>query len=257
MPDLNVANIQHFSVGDGPGIRSTVFLKGCNLHCPWCHNPETISPVPQLLVYKAAGKKIAYGENMAVNMVLENVLQDIDFYKASGGGVTVSGGEPLLQAEAVAELCNKLQQRGIHTLLDTAGNVPQKNLEMVLPYTDCFFFDWKTPDPQVCAQVIGGDFDRIFENLRLLLASDKEVHVRMPLIPSVNDRPEDLQKSADKLRKIGAIQVDILPFHRLGSGKYEAMGLPYAYADVLPPSDEQVEKAAAFYRQYFSVYVEK
>ena len=74
MPDLNVANIQHFSVGDGPGIRSTVFLKGCNLHCPWCHNPETISPVPQLLVYKAAGKKIAYGENMAVNMVLASSI---------------------------------------------------------------------------------------------------------------------------------------------------------------------------------------
>lgn len=257
MSHINVANIQHFSVGDGPGIRSTIFLKGCNLHCPWCHNPETISPEPQILVYKASGKKIAYGVNTTVNTVMENVLQDIDFYKASGGGVTVSGGEPLLQAEAVAELCEKLQQYGIHTLLDTAGNVPWKNLETVLPYTDCFFFDWKTPDPQVCAQVIGGDFNRIFENLRLLLATGKEVHIRMPFIPGINDRTEDLQKSVDKLREIGAKQVDILPFHRLASVKYEAMGLSYAYADVLPPSDEQVEKAAAFYRQYFSVYVEK
>ena len=257
MYELNLANIQHFAVGDGPGIRSTVFLKGCNLHCPWCHNPETVSPEPQLLVYKAAGKKIAYGERMTVDAVLKNVLQDIDFYKASGGGVTVSGGEPFLQAEAVAELCDKLQRHGIHTLLDTAGNVPQKNLETVLPYTDCFFYDWKTPDPQVCAKVIGGDFGRIFENLSWLLTTGREVHIRMPLIPGINDKPEDLIESADKLRKIGAKHIDILPFHRLGSGKYEAMGLSYAYADVLPPSDEQVKKAADFYRQYFSVYIEK
>lgn len=256
MSELNVAAIQHFSVGDGPGIRSTVFLKGCNLHCPWCHNPETISPKPQLLVYKASGKKISYGRNMTVNAVMEDVLQDIDFYKASGGGVTVSGGEPLLQSDAAAELCGELQKHGIHTILDTAGNVLWENIETVLPYTDCFFFDWKTPDPHVCANVIGGDFDRIFENLHRLLETGCEVHVRMPFIPGVNDQPEDWQRSADRLNKIGAKYIDILPFHRLGSGKYEAMGLSYPYTDVLPPSDEQIEKAANFFGRYFSVCIE-
>ena len=256
MSCLNVANIQHFSVGDGPGIRTTVFLKGCCLHCPWCHNPETISPQPQVLFFEKAGRRVAYGEWMAVETVLERVLPDAEFYAASGGGVTVSGGEPLLQAPAVAELCRRLQQQGIHTLLDTAGCVPWEAFAAVLPYTDCFFYDWKTSDPRLCAEQIGGELDRIAANLQRLLQTGKDVHVRLPLIPGFNDSPEDCERTADILQGFGVKRVDILPFHRLGSSKYEAMGRPYAYRDTAPPTEQAVEAAAAVYRRRFCVGVE-
>ena len=108
MMQLNISDIQHFSVGDGPGIRTTVFLKGCNLHCPWCHNPETISPEPITLHYPKARKTVSYGRKTPVCDVVTEVMEDVDFYRQSGGGVTVSGGEPLLQYEGVAELAKAL-----------------------------------------------------------------------------------------------------------------------------------------------------
>ena len=113
MTELNVSNIQHFSTGDGPGIRTTVFLKGCNLRCPWCHNPETVSAAPQTLTFAAAERTQTYGVRMRVEQVVAEVMEDADFYRASGGGVTVSGGEPLLQAGGVAALARALAKQGI------------------------------------------------------------------------------------------------------------------------------------------------
>lgn len=253
---LNVSDIQHFSLGDGPGIRSTVFLKGCNLHCPWCHNPESVSPAPQVLNYVKAGKAVSYGHRLSVEEILQEVLQDEEFYRQSGGGVTVSGGEPLLQAEAVAELCRALNLKNVHTLIDTAGNVPWKSFEAVLDYTDCFYFDWKTPSAEVYRTVIGGNLALIESNLKLLLINNKSVHVRMPIIPGINDRRSDIEKSTALLSKIGVKNVDLLPFHRLGSGKYEAMGIPYSYAKMPPHSKEEIERIAEAYRSYFAVTIE-
>lgn len=196
MIQINISDIQRFSVGDGPGIRTTVFLKGCNLRCPWCHNPETISRDTVTLTYPKANRSVTYGRLMTVDEIVTEVMEDADFYRESGGGVTVSGGEPLLQAEAVAELAKALQAQGVSVLLDTAGCVPWSRFEVVLPYVNTVFFDWKTSHSTVMKERIGGDLPLIKSNLARLLRADKNTHVRIPLIPDVNTSEEALDAIA-------------------------------------------------------------
>lgn len=257
MTELNVSNIQFFSIGDGPGIRSTIFLKGCNLRCPWCHNPETVSPYPQTLVYAGSGKTVSYGIRMKIDEIIEAVMQDADFYSSSGGGITISGGEPMLQAREVAELCKRLRELGIHTLIDTAGGVPWENFEEVLPYANCFFYDLKTPDERVCAEILGGDFHLIIGNLKRLVSSLADVHVRIPLIPGVNSDDDSLKKSEKLLASIGVKTVDLLPFHRMASSKYDAMESKYAFRDTEPLSEKRIEEIKSIFKENFSVTVER
>ena len=257
MIQLNISDIQHFSVGDGPGIRTTIFCKGCNLRCPWCHNPETISRDPVTLTYPKANKSVTYGRLMTVEEILREVMEDVDFYRESGGGVTVSGGEPLLQTEAVTALAKTLQDQGISVLLDTAGCVPWSRFEAVLPYVDTVFFDWKTSDPAVMKERIGGDLALVKSNLARLLQTDKDIHVRIPLIPDINTSEDSLAAIAADLREVGAKTVALLPFHRLAVGKYEAMGIPYPYRDTPPLSAETLRRAAEILSKDFAVYAEK
>ena len=253
---LNVSDIQHFSTGDGPGIRTTVFLKGCNLRCPWCHNPETISAAPQTLTFAHANRTQTYGHAMTAQQVLAQVLEDEDFYRASGGGVTFSGGEPLLQADGVAEVAKALGARGISVVVDTAGCVPWERFAAVLDVTDLFYFDYKTPYPDAYREVVGGDYALIYGNLCKLIQSGAQVHVRVPLIPGINTSAEACAKACEQLCKAGAQQVDLLPFHRMGTGKYQALGQAYAYADVPPPSPAEIAEIASIYQQYFEVTIE-
>jgi pyruvate formate lyase activating enzyme len=257
MVQLNISDIQHFAVGDGPGIRTTVFLKGCNLRCPWCHNPETVSREPVTLTYPKTNRSVSYGRLMTVEEILREVMEDADFYRESGGGVTVSGGELLLQADGVAELAKALQGRGISVLLDTAGCVPWSRFEAALPYVDTVFFDWKTSDPAVMKERIGGDLARIRENLARLLQTSTEVHIRIPLIPAVNTEAEQVSAMIRDLREIGAKTVALLPFHRLAAGKYEAMGIPYPYRDTPPLPVDEAKRVADSLSQHFTVYTEK
>ena len=257
MVQLNISDIQHFSVGAGPGIRTTIFCKGCNLRCPWCHNPETLSMSPVTLTYPKANKSITYGRLMTVEEILREVMEDLDFYRESGGGVTVSGGEPMLQYEAVTELAEALRARGIPVILDTAGCVAWGRFEAVLPYVDTVFFDWKTSDPVFMKERVGGDLPLIKENLTRLLQTGKDVHIRIPLIPAVNTTAEALTSIAADLRETGARTVALLPFHRLAAGKYEAMGLDYPYRDTPPLPAEEVSRAAAHLSEFFTVYTEK
>ncbi|MBQ4111488.1 MAG: glycyl-radical enzyme activating protein [Clostridia bacterium] len=257
MIQLNISDIQHFSVGDGPGIRTTVFLKGCNLRCPWCHNPETVSRDTVTLTYPKANKSVTYGRSMTVDEIVTEVMEDADFYRQSGGGVTLSGGEPLLQAEAVAKLSQALQGHGISVLLDTAGCVPWCRFEAVLPSVDTVFFDWKTSDPTIMRERIGGDLPLIKSNLARLLRTDKGIHVRIPLIPGVNTSEEALTAIAADLRETGAKTVALLPFHRLAVGKYEAMGIPYPYRDTPPLPADTLRRAAEILSPSFTVYAEK
>jgi pyruvate formate lyase activating enzyme len=257
MIQLNISDIQHFSVGDGPGIRTTVFLKGCNLRCPWCHNPETVSRDTVTLTYPKANRSITYGRLMTVDETLREVMEDADFYRESGGGVTVSGGEPLLQAEAVAELAKALQAQGVSVLLDTAGCVPWSRFETVLPFVDTVFFDWKTSDPVFMKERIGGDLTLIKENLTRLLKTGKDVHIRIPLIPDFNTSEYALTAIAADLREVGAKTVALLPFHRLAVGKYEAMGLDYSYRNTPPLPTDTIRRVAEALSADFTVYIEK
>ena len=257
MIQLNISDIQHFSVGDGPGIRTTVFLKGCNLRCPWCHNPETISPEAVTLTYKKANKTVTYGRTMTVDEVVAEVMEDIDFYRQSGGGVTISGGEPLLRHEAVAALAKALQDKGIPVILDTAGCVSWSRFEAVLSFVDTVFLDWKTSDPSFMKERIGGNVSLIKENLTRLIASGTDVHIRIPLIPDVNTSEEAVAAIITDLREAGAKTVALLPFHRLAVGKYEAMGLEYPYRDTPPLPAEEAKAIADRLSPYFTVYAEK
>lgn len=254
---LHVANIQHFSTGDGQGIRTTLFLKGCNLRCPWCHNPETVSPLPEELFFRANGKRETYGREMAVEELLPELLEDIDFFRTSGGGVTVSGGEPLLQSHAVATLAKELKTRGVSVILDTAGDVPYEAFARVLPYVDEVFLDIKSGSGEVYRDIIGGNLGRVYDNLLRLLADGASVRIRIPLIPDVNTEPAAVADIIRLLREAGVKEVDLLPFHRMGSAKYEALGREYAYRDTPPLAKETVANIANEYGAYFDVTVEK
>ncbi len=264
-----ITQIQRFSVGDGPGIRSTVFFKGCNLHCPWCHNPETISPKPQLMLYKsrcvlcgscaqicdkheigaeghnlrrklclscgecanvcAAGALSLCGMKRTVPQLMDTLLEDRDFYQASGGGVTLSGGEPLLQAEVCTELAAVCKKAGINVLLDTAGNVSRDAFDKVLPWIDMCYFDLKS-GREAGYSAFGGSLSRTIENLTYVAGKVQTV-ARIPVIPGFNDSPQEAERMAELLKQTQIVRADLLPFHRMGAGKYEALGLGYAYAE--------------------------
>ena len=257
MDMLNVSDIQHFSVGDGDGIRTTLFLKGCNLRCPWCHNPETLSPKPVELFYKESGKRVCYGKMMTPRELFPILTRDAEFFRASGGGVTVSGGEPLLQASALIPLLKMLKDEGLHVIIDTAGCVQASAIESVSPFVDCFFFDWKSPRDEVYSDTVGGSLELVRSNIARIIQLKKEIRIRIPVIPGVNDSLRDAEKSRLALLELGVSRVDILPFHRLGSGKYAAMGLDYPYGDVPPIERDYIARIADVYRQSFTVTIEK
>ena len=220
-----VNNIQRFSLGDGEGIRTTVFLQGCNLRCPWCHNPETLS-------HESPGMKRICAEE-----VFSIIAQDVPFYKKSNGGATLSGGEPLLQPAfcvAVARLCHG---HGISVVVDTAGDVPFEVLKKILPFVDCFYFDIKAS--LAGYEKIGADGRRVYENFTRL-SEVANVFARVPVVPGFNDG--DMEGIAEFLSAAKISGAHLLPFHRLGSGKYKALGLRYAFGDSPPVADETMQR---------------
>ncbi len=254
---LNISNIQHFSVGDGDGIRTTVFFKGCNLRCPWCHNPENISPQPTEMYYKNIGKTKVCGMMYTASRVLEEILKDKDYYEESGGGVTFSGGEVMLQADAAGNLAELIKAENISLTVDTAGNVCYSEFRKMNPFTDEYLYDFKTASEEKYSKIIGGDLKLVTDNLIHLLEDDKKVRIRIPLIPGFNTDDNSVSEICTALSEIGIKAVDLLPFHRMGSGKYEAMGLQYHYKDTQPLDKVLLEKIKQQYLQYFDVTVEK
>ena len=251
---LNLSDIQHFSTGDGPGIRTTVFLKGCPLRCPWCHNPETWTAERVVMTYEKAHRSVVSGVIRSVSDVAREVLADIDFYEQSGGGLTVSGGECLLDPAGTAALCRAVKDpaalmghKPVHTVIDTAGCVPYTAFETVNPYADLYFFDLKTADAEKYAS-IGGSLSRVTDNIAHLLRDGKTVRVRIPLIPDFNTDPDSLSALADTCVRLGTPDVDLLPFHRLGSGKYAALGMDYAYRITPPLPVRDAERMGGAFR---------
>ena len=254
--ELNISNIQHFSVGDGDGIRTTVFFKGCALRCPWCHNPETLSAAPTTLSYPKLGKTEVRGRRMTVEAVMKEILEDVDFYAESGGGVTLSGGEVLLQAKEAAALACEIKAAGISLFVDTAGHAPREAVEALLPHADTWLYDYKTADPAAFRQVIGGDLALVRDNLAFLLSTGANVRIRIPLIPGFNTDESAVNAIITDLLTLGVKGVDLLPFHRLGSGKYAAMGLEYAYRNTQPMTPREIAEIQKRYQVYFSTHVE-
>lgn len=226
MDDMQVClfNIQKFSIHDGPGIRTTVFFKGCPLTCKWCSNPES-----QAMGVQAEREESMSGKLYSLKQVLDICLEDRVFYIESGGGVTLSGGEVFAQAEAAKRLLLLLKEHAIHTALETSGYVEPSVFKEVITPLDLLLYDLKHYDDTKHKQGIGVSNQIILENLAYARSVGKEIEIRIPVIPGYNDTLADAAGFAACIKNIGPMPVKLLPFHQFGQKKYETLGLPYEF----------------------------
>ncbi|WP_303056837.1 glycyl-radical enzyme activating protein [Victivallis vadensis] len=288
-----LADVKPLAVHDGPGLRTTFFLKGCPLRCRWCHNPECISPRPQLLYREkfcadcgncvpacpagahrigAGGHRFERercigcdscetaclhgalqlcGRRITVEKALELALEDRDFQRRSGGGVTVSGGEPLLQTGFCRAFFMELGKLGVHRALDTSGEAPWETLELLLAETDLVLYDFKQADDAKHRAGTGVSNRRILENLRRLTATGIPVEIRIPLIPGYNMEQEDLEKAGRFLAGVPQPPpVRLLAYHPFAHEKYRFAGRSDTLQDADPPEDAEMESAAGILRSF-------
>lgn len=276
METIHLFDIQRCSLVDGPGLRTTVFFKGCNLRCAWCHNPESQRMENQMMIhhrlctgcgacrrvcphqleacdlcgrcadYCPARARELVGREMSVEEVYAEAAQDRRYYERSGGGVTCSGGECMLQLEALDALLRLCHENGIHTAVDTAGHVPFSCFERVLPHTDLFLYDLKGWDEARHRQNTGLSNRLILENLtRLAQCAPQKLLIRIPVIPGANATDEEMQAMADFLRGLKVRRVELLPYHRMGEHKYADLNAPMRCFEA--PGAEEMERYRALF----------
>jgi len=236
MPSPLIYKIQKFSVHDGPGIRTTVFFKGCPLRCKWCHNPESQS---------FDGEP---GQAWQIPALIDELEKDQIFYEQSGGGVTLSGGEPMAQdTDYITALLQELSRRGIHTAIDTCGDAPWEAFEAVLPYTDFFLYDLKLWDNEQHIAFTEASNEQIVSNLSRLAQRGAKICLRLPLIADLNDSLADAEALADWLDTEGIypISLNLLPYHEYGNSKYTQLGLETPR--FTPPTQDHLRKLQAFW----------
>lgn len=274
-----IINVQRFSIHDGPGIRTTVFFKGCNLRCLWCHNPESQSARPERMFYKHKcvgcgacravcdvafgsgcdacgtctsvclyGAREISGRTVSVDELLSEIKKDKDFYEVSNGGVTFSGGEPLLQFDFLFEILRQCKESGIRTAIETAGNVPWERIEALIPYLDDILFDIKAIDESKHVALTGVTNRVILKNAEKLRNTVPEkVLFRMPVVPGYNDSEID-----EVVKFVNGHRLELMPYHTIGVGKYEALGVEYALRDVKPPESSLIKSVTERYENVFS-----
>lgn len=220
-----VFSIEEFAINDGPGIRTTVFLKGCPLRCAWCHNPEGLSPEPQVM--HRAGRDEVCGTLMEASELAGRLLKDRDFFDMNGGGVTFTGGEPTRQADFLCEVLERLGD--IHTAVETSGYCSESVFRKVLERVDMVLFDIKHTDPQQHIRHTGVDNAPILRNLRILTGSGKRFVARIPLIPGVNDSEGNMRATYELLKDApGLERVELLRYHKTAGAKYPMVDMEYA-----------------------------
>jgi len=277
-----IFDIQRFSIHDGPGIRTTVFLKGCPLRCVWCHNPEGMGPEPVLSFVPAKCIGCGYcvrvcpngahrmdpeeghvldrelcrvcgscteecyaealelvGREATVDEVIDEVLRDRSFYETSGGGMTLSGGEPMTQTDFTEVLLRRAKQERLHTCVDTCGYCDFSCFQRILKYVDLFLYDVKDMDDARHREFTGVPNGLVLDNVEALHRSGARILLRLPIIPGYNDRQDHFERVAMLARRLGDIEgVEILPYHKLGTSKLERLGLP----DAMPRRPEPVDE---------------
>jgi len=250
-----VFDIRRFSVHDGPGIRTTVFLKGCPLRCRWCHNPESRREMPEEVdrIYRLDDKEIrvkeVLGRFMSPSEVVVEVMKDSAFYEESGGGATISGGEPLQQVTFLFELLTLMKEQGIHTTLDTSGFAPNVALQQVAPLIDLFLFDIKHMATFEHQSLTGVRNDMVLHNLRYLVKMGRRVIIRYPMIPGMNDSEENLVAMKDLFMEMPALgELHILPYHSIANGKYKRLGMENSMDGVAEPTTDWIETVATRFR---------
>jgi len=277
-----VFDLQRYSIHDGPGIRTTVFMKGCPLRCLWCHNPEGQKPTPEIAYIEskcigalkclevcpvgaltAEKGKIRIdrrictncgdcsevcpsqalrlvGKRRTVTEVFLEVSRDSPFYRRSNGGVTLSGGEPLMQKTFARALFKKCLEHGIHTTLDTCGYAEWSDMKEVLEYTNLVLYDIKIMESENHKKYTGVPNDLILENAKRIACIGLPMIVTVPVIPSLNDDEENIKAVAGFARKYGIKQIRLLPYHKLGRSKYRMLGRKYVLGNISPPKEYQI-----------------
>lgn len=279
-----IFDIKRFAIRDGPGIRTTIFLKGCPLNCLWCHNPEGIYPKQEIMFkenrcidcgkcsnaceinvlerFKKSNKDeeclsykkyiencptnalVIIGKYMTVDEIMEKILRDKIFYKNSGGGVTVSGGEPLFQPDFTREILRRCKEEGINTVLDTCGYASHEKLESILEYTDLVLFDIKIIDPMIHKQIIGVDNTSILNNAKKILEKDMPIIFRIPIILGITDTRNNINNLVQfihSLKRDNIKHIDLLPYHNWGKIKYEYLGKKYLLSEENAPKKNDLE----------------
>ncbi len=251
-----IFSIKRYSIHDGPGVRVTIFMKGCPLNCKWCHNPEGISPESETVatIYRI-GEKEFYRNEMAgkyysVDDIIKILARERIFMNYSRGGVTFSGGEPMLQSGFLLAALKACRQEGYHTTVDTSGYSGPENFKSVLPFTDLFLFDIKHLDDSRHTEATGVSNTTILENYMLLLENASAVSLRIPVIPGFNDDPGHMARLRQFIistRKDALKSINLLPFHRIGLSKYSRLNLPCRMEGVKPPSGEYMKKLKTYF----------
>ncbi len=229
-----IFDIQRFSVHDGPGIRTIVFLKGCFLRCKWCCNPESQSfEIEQM---NRGGKIETVGQDITVREVMETVECDRVYYRRSGGGLTLSGGESLVQYEFAAALLRAAKESGINTAIESTACADYSRIEAILPYLDTYLMDIKHMNSDKHKEFTKRDNALILQNAKRIAKENCNLIIRVPVIPTFNDTPQEIYDIAAYTRSIGVKEIHLLPYHRLGSDKYAALGreYPMGHVDLIP-----------------------
>ncbi len=253
-----IYDLKKYAIHDGPGIRTTVFLKGCPLDCWWCHNPESRDPKPEprgnmrpiknLPLLEGNGHSI--GAKVSVAALMQEIRKDVLFFDESGGGVTFSGGEPLMQPEFLIALLRTCKTEGIHTVVDTSGYIPFRVIKETAPWTDLFLYDIKLMDESLHKKYTGVSNRRILDNLLQMDQGGYPLLIRIPLIPGFTDTDGNLEAIRNfLLEKTRIRDVELLPYNSMGESKYERLGLDYRPGKHAMPAEEEMATKRAFFRE--------